>query len=289
MRWFVERFPVSVYFVLACAVSWTFWVPLAMAAHGSGTIVIPYQHYFGAFGPILAALLMTAAISGRSGVKELGRAMLRWRVDARWYLFALLGPVLLYMAGAVGVGLSGGDWGAIAQFGRSDEFPGLGLIGVWLLQTLTFGIGEEAGWRGFALPRLQSRHNALSATLRLTLFWACWHIPVFFYRPGYAGMGPGEITGWFFSLLTGAILLTWLFNSSRGSILIVALFHGCIDVAFTSGTAGAAVMNTMGFLTVIWAITVLVATGPRDLSGHGRQQVHAAGPAREPAAASRHD
>ena len=135
---------------------------------------------------------------------------------------------------------------------------------------MSFGYGEETGWRGFALPRLQARHSAWVVSLLLTLGWALWHLPLFFYRPGYTSMDAAGVAGWFFSLLTGAVLLTWLYNESEGSILVVALFHASVDVAFTSRIASPEVVNVAGALITAWGIVVLVAAGPRRLSS-GRQ------------------
>ena len=135
---------------------------------------------------------------------------------------------------------------------------------------MTFGFGEEVGWRGFALPRLQARHGAFVASLLLSLGWALWHLPLFFYRPGYTQMGAAGIAGWFFSLLTGAVLLTWLYNESRGSILVVALFHAAVDVAFTSGISSPSVVQATGGLVTLWGLIVLVAAGPRYLSRRGK-------------------
>jgi len=277
MRSLVRRHPVSAFFVLACAVSWIFWIPLALVAEGIELPVLPLQHYYGALGPVTAALVTAAIIAGPAGPGQLWDALRRRGVALRWYLVALFGPVVLFALSATACGWYGGSTIDLGQYGRSDEFASLGLLGTWVVHTVTFGIGEETGWRGFALPRLQARHNALTATLLLTVFWACWHIPAFFYRPGYSTMGPGEIIGWFFSLLTGSILLTWLYNSSRGSVLVVALFHGSIDVAFTT-KADPAVMNGMGFLIVIWAMTVLLIAGPVNLSRGGRQRIPSAEP-----------
>ena len=134
---------------------------------------------------------------------------------------------------------------------------------------MTFGLGEEVGWRGFALPRLQARHSALVATLLLTVGWAVWHIPLFLYRPGYTGLGIAGVAGWLFSLVTGAVLLTWLYNSSRGSLLVVALFHATVDVVFTSTSSSPMVVNVLGAFITVWGILVVMVAGPRFLSRRG--------------------
>jgi hypothetical protein len=79
-------------------------------------------------------------------------------------------------------------------------------------------------------------------------------------------MDVAGVTGWFFSLLTGAVLLTWLYNESRGSILVVALFHATVDVAFTSESSSPLVVTIAGALITSWGIIVLIAAGPRYLA-----------------------
>ena len=128
------------------------------------------------------------------------------------------------------------------------------------------------GWRGFALPRLQNKMNAFTASVILTFFWAVWHIPLFFYRPGFTSLGFAGIFGWIFSLLTGSILLTWLYNSSRASILICAIFHTTIDIAFTADLADKNIVNYMGVLITIWGILTIVIFKPKNLGFTEREK-----------------
>jgi membrane protease YdiL (CAAX protease family) len=158
----------------------------------------------------------------------------------------------------------------LAGFGRSREFPQFSALGFPAYNILSFGHGEEVGWRGFALPRLQTRHSAFFATLLLTLGWALWHLPLFLYRPGYVTMGAADVVGWFLSFLTGAVLLTWLYNESKGSLLVVALFHAAVDIVFTSDISSQPVITTAGVLMTCWGFIVLVVTGPNYLSRHGK-------------------
>lgn len=259
------RRPVISYFVLTCVISWTIWLSLVLQSQGIDIPTIPYQHFLGALGPISAAVIVAGVTAGRPAVRHLWRGMLRWRIGLRWHLIGVLGPAVLFVISALGIGMYNGEWANFRTFGQSEEFSTLGLVSIFLINFLTFGIGEEAGWRGFALPRLQVSHSALTSTLMLTIFWAFWHIPLFFYRPGYTSMAGFDIVGWFLSLITGGILLTWLFNSTQGSILVVALFHASVDVAFTSRLVDATVINMMGVLIVVWAIGVVMVTGPATL------------------------
>ena len=194
--------------------------------------------------------------------------LLRGRIG--WATLALMGPFVLLATATFSARVFDGQSAAIGGFGRSMPFPELSTVGAFAYNLMTFGYGEEVGWRGFALPRLQTRHSALGATVLLTLGWALWHWPLFLYRPGYTSMDAAGVAGWFLSLLTGGVVLTWLYNESRGSILVVALFHAAVDVIFTADSASQLEVNMTGALITVSGALVLVLAGPRFLSRKGK-------------------
>jgi membrane protease YdiL (CAAX protease family) len=150
--------------------------------------------------------------------------MFRWRIGLRWLLVAVLSPIAYFLASVLLARLFTGLWPALDRFGHAAEFPNLNWLAGWALWIVAFGFGEETGWRGFALPRLQWKRSARSATLIVGAFWCLWHLPSFFYN--YPGMNLFGVVAFVVGLLSGAVVLTWLYNSTGGSILAVALWHG---------------------------------------------------------------
>ncbi len=261
------RHPLICFFALAYGISWLVWAPLWLPALGvNGLPVLRYHHALGALGPIAAAFILSSVESGRAGPRDLLRRMGLWRGRAVWALLALLGPYALLLLGLLAAALLEGRAPLLANLGRAAEFPQFSALEFLAYNLFTFGFGEEVGWRGFALPRLQQRHSAFIATLWLTLGWAIWHAPLFLYRPGFTEMGIAGLIGWLFSLLTGAVLLTWLYNESWGSLLVVALFHAGVDVAFTSAASSPVVVNTAGALITLWGVAVVLTVGRRHLA-----------------------
>jgi uncharacterized protein len=274
----VMEHPLLIYFVMAFGLSWVLWIPLVASAHGllpQG--FVSYFHLLGSLGPMLAALTVTGIASGAAGLRELGARMIKWRVGLMWWAIALFGPAALYGLSVVLLRLFSGSWPDMSQFGQSDEYPQLGLLLFWIVNIAFYGYGEETGWRGFALPRLQHTHSALVASLILSVFWALWHVPLFFALPTFMNMGIGGMFGWVMFMVTGSILLTWLYNSTRGSILILALFHGTLDIAINS-PAPAALATLYGVLFTILGVLVLLVTGPASLSRSGKQTIDAPTP-----------
>ena len=259
--------PLLAFYLLAYALSWGVWLPLLLAAQG----VIAYQppqwlHLLGSLGPAVAALIMARVCGGQMGWRDLWRRMVAWRVPGRWHAIAWLSPLVLFFISAW---LGGWDSQTLHNFGRSAEYPELPPGVYWAASIFFYGWGEETGWRGFALPYLQARQSALAATIKLSLFWALWHLPLFGFTPGLSQMGLATVLGWYLSLLTGAILFTWLTNSTRGSILIAAIFHGTMDIVFVSPVAPVTV-TMLGALITLWGIAVLCLAGPRYLSQGGK-------------------
>ena len=264
----VKKHPLIYFFVLAYALSWVVEIPLALQARGLIRDVFPFSfHYLAGYGPLLSALIVTRIIGGSKGLQELWSRMTRWRVKPSWWLVAV-SPLGIYILVAAVLWLIQGQGINLAAMGQVDYLPPLGLaaIPVWIL---TFGIGEETGWRGFALPRLQKDRSALSATLLLWIFWAFWHLPLFFYS-----YDPSIIPGMLIGLLAGAITFTWLYNSAGSSILMVAIWHGLFNytTACTSCKTGpiAAIIST---LVMVWAFLVVLIFKPANLSNTKKQTI----------------
>jgi uncharacterized protein len=256
------------YFVLAYLISWIMWLPLILPKFGIDTLpVLPkYHHYLGSFGPMIAAFIVKYISEGWDGVKDLLKRLIQWKVKGIWYVVVLIVPVMLVIAAGYADQLISGQSFTMKGFSVNNEFPQFGPLGYFLFNFFTFGIGEETGWRGFALPALQKKLTAFTSTLFLAVGWACWHIPAFLYRPLYSQMDVAGIAAFFMSLLMGAIVLTWLYNSTKGSLLIVAIFHAMIELMFMSENITVRMSSYMGAAFMIAAILIILIAKRENLS-----------------------
>ena len=259
-RW-VKNHSVLTFLSLTFASSWIIQIPLALQEQGFLRTHIPFAvHTLSAYGPMLAALLVTGALDGRAGIKELLGRMTRWRVHYIWWLFAVT-PLMVAGLTTIVNGLVQGEGVSLSAIGRIDFLPDLG-IGAVIFWVVTFGLGEETGWRGFLLPRLQQDRSNLIATFILWFIWALWHLPLFFYSYDVS-MLPGFLMG----LLAGAINFTWLYNSTGESILLVAVFHGLFNTATACSACKTGIIAPVVSVAVmIWAVLLVVFFKPVDLS-----------------------
>jgi membrane protease YdiL (CAAX protease family) len=251
----LRRHPLAVFFVLAFAVTWAIWVPRAAGAQ------VGIIRQLSTWAVAVAAVLTAVLTGGRAALVDLGARLVRWRVSWRWYLLVLLGPALFSLTTAAAFVLVGGTW--------SDTVPGslagnLALLPLFILvAALTDGLGEELGWRGFALPRLLSRHAAWVASLLLGLVWATWHLPLL-WTPGHVLYGQPF---WLLLLDLGAksIIFTWVFLRTRGSVLIVVLLHATNNVFGVSPAVSATGGLTLPLiaLSLEWVLAALVLIGGR--------------------------
>ena len=260
------------YFGLAYLISWIIWLPLYGHIFGLTNLpTLPFHHGIGGLGPLIASFLTTWIFLKREGLKNLLAKCLQ--VKPLIYLaIALFSPFILAFFALLISYIIDNKPINLSELLRTKEFPQFNWLIFFIYNLIFFGFGEEVGWRGFALPRLQNKSRALTASIVLTVFWALWHGPLFFYRSGYTTMNTAGILGWVFSLLTGSILLTWLYNSSRASILICAVFHSTIDVAFTADFADKNVINYLGFLITVWGILTILIFKPKNLATNNREK-----------------
>jgi membrane protease YdiL (CAAX protease family) len=274
----VARHQLAAYFGLTFAISWAIWLGLILGSIRIQTPLGAVLNVVAIAGPSIAALVL-AALLGRGELSRLLAGFSPSRMSVRWTAVALLLPLAIMVA-AMAV--------SVAAFGAPRPAVTSGLVGVLLaefMRVLVRGgpMGEELGWRGFALPRLQQHRNALDASIFLGLIWGLWHLPLYFV-PGTGqsemlgtGTSPAFAIGGFLGWTIGlSVLCTWLFNQTRGSLIVVILFHAAVDLAVflpaAVGSGGAApLLNVV--ITWLVAIGVVVRFGRARLVSPPRVEV----------------
>ena len=192
------------FILLAVLISWFPWY-----STGSGFVV---------FGPSIAGVITIALTTGKEGMRDLTQRALRWRVGLRWWAAALFASgIILFAAIAINTLLLGGDMPTFA-FLRQEWH----LIPVVFLMTLLGGpLGEEFGWRGFALPTLQNRWGAAAASIIIGTVWALWHLPLFFQADSiHAQIGLPLLPVYLVGEIVLATIMTWVYNNTGGSVLV---------------------------------------------------------------------
>ncbi|HEY0736096.1 MAG TPA: CPBP family intramembrane glutamic endopeptidase [Herpetosiphonaceae bacterium] len=259
--------PLIAFGLLAFGISWGVWIPLVLASQG--LIALPLSPtlltLIGAFGPSLAALLLKATTEQWAGVRRLLGRLLIWRVGLQWYLVVLAWPAVLSLlttAVHVIVGQPAPDFTHPPLLDVYPLPPEMAAAGWTLLVPLIFvqqlllssPMGEEIGWRGYTLPRLQTRTSPLVASIVLGLIWSVWHLPLYL-TPGHPLAN--QFFGWLpLGLIPTTILFTWVFNHTRGSLLLALLFHAAINITdlFLARTATLPLISPV----LTWLVALLV-------------------------------
>lgn len=243
----------ATYVFLAVAISWVVWLPMYGHIFGLSLPALPYQHELGAYGPFLAAVIVMYVFRKNSlqALVAVSVSLKRWPV----ILLAAAGPFII---ACIALLMNDSLFTESSALLKSKAFPTWGFGTILAYNIFTFGLGEEVGWRGYALPYLQKRFGIVAATLLLTIIWGFWHIPLFIYRPGYSGMDMAGIIGWAASLLTGSVIFAWLYNAGRSSIVACMLFHAFMDVVFMAPYKNENIVGTLGMLITIAGIAIVI-------------------------------
>jgi membrane protease YdiL (CAAX protease family) len=189
-------------------------------------IPLPVNLVIHSLWALLPALAISSAFARNPGIRKLFETLLKPRGAVIWYLVIfLIFPGIVLLA-----------FGITRLFGGQAEFflADLGISGAATYLILEFlrgfittgGINEETGWRGFALPRLQSRYPVIVSVGIVWFFWSAWHLPYDF--------GEGVPIEWIIENrllwnLVFSILMSWLYNRTKGSLLAPALFHPAMN------------------------------------------------------------
>jgi membrane protease YdiL (CAAX protease family) len=202
---------VHLFFVIACAITWTLAWPAALAwmHHQAPTPAAVAGAGLSAFGPLLAAL----AVAGRQ--RQLGQVFGRWRTRPAWILPALLAvPAVHLIATALFVAIGGHPDRWFHPPNTQEAAAAL----------VVFPLGEEFGWRGFAHPRMVGRYGVVRGTFVLGVVWGLWHL-MYAITPTAGGFDPFELAMIMTELPLYSLLIAWVFERADRSMAVALAFH----------------------------------------------------------------
>ena len=215
------------FFLIAFSFTWIFWVPDALSKRG----IIPVSPFtqlgfIGAFGPLVAVIVVTVVFGRWSALRALFSRAVDYRFRRRWWLIVfLLFPLLVISAFLLAVT---GE-GAIPSSQALSE-PWIIIPAFFSVLFLSGPFEEEFGWRGYALPRLQAKFNALVSSLILGVIWALWHIPQFLI-PGNGMFYKTPFWTFIPTVVAATVLFTLIYNNTNGSLLAMLFVHTTFNLS----------------------------------------------------------
>lgn len=216
----------ALFFTLALAISWSVWVPMAVQKlSGKEAPAGSPLNALAVWAPALAAVIALAVSREKGGIDRLFAQLKRWRTGVNWYLFALLYPAAIWFA-ALGIDRLMGRSYPVTYFALAHLFKPeqAYMMVVALVFVLPNTLGEELGWRGFALPELLRVRGPLAASLVLGVFWAVWHLPMWLMY-GKAGLALAVSFVWTVAI---AVVFTWVYRGSGNRLPLAWVFHASL-------------------------------------------------------------
>lgn len=223
---------IILFFLIALGWSSSIWILLNPAIQTNlGLHISPAWAWLGLIGPGLSAILVSIKENGLTGLKNLFKPLLKWRVPFIYYVFVYFGVIMFYSAAA---------WVSVLVYGTAEiksfawllenvKAPFFNLNGIWVIIeiTLIYTFCEELGWRGYALPKMNQYQTGLSAAIILGVFWTIWHVPLIYLYGSSLDVNSAII--YFFHIECMSIFYAWLFFKTGRSLLLAGLFHGTTD------------------------------------------------------------
>ena len=268
----IDAHPVASFFVLAYAITWSLSAPaLFLEESWSAWILI----YIGSFGPPASAALVTW-LQGND-TKIWASQIIRWRVGLSWWVAAFGIPLAIVGVTTAILVVIGGP----VDLAQPAQSPVLIAIVFVFGLTVSGGLNEEPGWRGFAQPYLNDRFSALTASLIIGVIWAGWHLPYFVipFTP-HSSFTLANQVGWFLGIVFLSIILGWAYNNT-GSVLIVMVLHAMVNTAdillplapdqlivggVPNETAITTITATQLAVQLLVVVAIVAAFGPKSLA-----------------------
>ena len=281
---FVRRYSVASFYILALGIGTGI---LYLVVNGT---LPPRLALASVLSASISGVVITAVEDGRAGLKLMLGRLLKWRAGLGYWIFAFLFIIPVFLAGSTFNALFGGD---PIDFSRME--PAFPILPMFITFFIVAGLGQELGWTGYLIPKLQSRHSALVSSIVRAILVAIWHLPLLLYsRHPQPALTDFPYSGWIAQrgfLVTLAVMVlmftlpwsifyTWMFNNTKGSLLLVSLLHASeIWVAYLMMSAGINPNNidnywSYGAVMMLVATAIVLMTGYQHLSQNRKRIAH---------------
>lgn len=265
----IKSHPIVSFFVLTYLISWTAWGIIILDI--SSALDFPMT-MIAQFGPFLAAMIVMNVLG--IGAKDWLHRITRWRAPAKWYAIVILLPIAIMTIATLAMFILPID---VQMDEVVNKLPGY--LPTLILITLIAGLGEEPGWRGLALPRLQTLYSPMIATAILGAIWAFWHFPLVLVDEEFRSMGIsdpflllGVLMTTMMMIASLAFIYTWIYNRT-GNVVLMMLLHGSVTTAISvflplsyeasHGPSYPLVLLTITATIVVIDIMIILATKGR--------------------------
>lgn len=264
-----NRYSVPLFFILAYTISWSGWlfgnwfmdvyrevlegaesvlfvkeIPLALRLAVIPAILTP------AFGPAISAIILTAIVDGKVGLRDYFGRIVKWRVDFRFYLIVILLPLILRLLPYGIAFLFGGD---LPKFSSISFIAALGIFIGYLLRTS--GV-EELGFRGFAQHNMRKKFGPVRTSIVIGVLWFFWHLPLYLWISGVSQFGKNLVTG-VLTQVAITFLFTWVYDRTQ-SIFLPMLLHASINFFGTVLDAGIPHPSGSLIFDIAWPVSYLL-------------------------------
>ena len=234
----VKQHPVAIFLGGSVVLGWV--VTILAAQFASNPALLPIIAIPISYVPAVLALIALRVAGSSDERSAFRRRLTTFRVGWAWYAAALLVGPLVHVSGVAIATLTGGS------------FPFHPAMAALLPLFLITNLGEEIGWRGYALPKLQERYGQLASALIIGVVWAAFHWLALLANPdspfAYVAIGSAM-------LVALSVIMSFVFNNSRQSVPVVVLLHAMYDTV----SIGVVPLGETGVPIMAFALTAVVA------------------------------
>jgi len=244
---------IIIFYLLSFGIAWIFWVPMALnhleLIHFKIPLIVGQS--IGAFAPLFSVYIISRLIKNKQFFTSFFGSIEQTKKQVPLAILSAMFAIIVAIIVSFIIWISDKDSALNIIKSNYLQSYGVAVIAIMFIQFITAFIGsplgEEIGWRGFALTNINYRTGRLLASSIVGVLWWTWHVPLFIVL---------GVPVTFFSCLEFvgySFIIDTLFLYSQNNLLIAMLCHQSLNTKFTFFAGRTS--NIPGIL-ILWAICI---------------------------------